>query len=302
MAHQSASTARARLLPCRPGAQTSLRSALIVILASSACAASPRAIRRPDHQPPHRALSNDRSDHLGMGQGRDGGFRRRTDACTLPCQKPVQRRGARDADIPSDIDVGFVDEYDEHASPIGARGIGELGGTGVAAAVANALYDAIGVRVREVPILPHHILDGWRKWSMQPDRRTRTPSTRSISRSSVSWPLADACFDALIAHSMAAVVATPSEIPSGHAGDRVGRSCLVHRRGRPRQLRPVAEDLIVPLLTAPAGASSFSLPNMPLSCERFVAPAPQPSRVAHSAVRRVAMSAPLAEPGLGSQK
>jgi xanthine dehydrogenase YagR molybdenum-binding subunit len=33
----------------------------------------------------------------------------------------------------------------------------------VAAAVANALYDAIGVRVREVPILPHHILDGLAK-------------------------------------------------------------------------------------------------------------------------------------------
>ncbi len=64
------------------------------------------------------------------------------------------------ADIPSDIDVGFIDEFDPHASPIGARGIGELGGTGVAAAVANAIYDAVGVRVREVPILPHHILDG----------------------------------------------------------------------------------------------------------------------------------------------
>lgn len=64
------------------------------------------------------------------------------------------------ADIPADgIDVGFVDEWDEHASLIGARGIGELGGTGIAAAVANALYDAVGVRVREVPILPHHILD-----------------------------------------------------------------------------------------------------------------------------------------------
>jgi xanthine dehydrogenase YagR molybdenum-binding subunit len=65
------------------------------------------------------------------------------------------------ADIPADgIDVGFVDEFDEHASPIGARGIGELGGTGVAAAIANAIYDAVGIRVREVPILPHHILDG----------------------------------------------------------------------------------------------------------------------------------------------
>lgn len=64
------------------------------------------------------------------------------------------------ADIPADIDVGFIDEYDEYASPIGARGIGELAGTGVAAAVANAIYDAVGIRVREVPILPAHILAG----------------------------------------------------------------------------------------------------------------------------------------------
>jgi xanthine dehydrogenase YagR molybdenum-binding subunit len=64
------------------------------------------------------------------------------------------------ADIPSAIDVGFIDEYDEHASPIGAKGIGELGGTGVAAAIANAIFDAVGLRVREVPILPSHILAG----------------------------------------------------------------------------------------------------------------------------------------------
>ncbi|MBV8535324.1 MAG: xanthine dehydrogenase family protein molybdopterin-binding subunit [Alphaproteobacteria bacterium] len=65
------------------------------------------------------------------------------------------------ADIPADaIDVGFIEEFDPHASPIGARGIGELGATGVAAAIANAVYDATGVRVREVPILPHRILEG----------------------------------------------------------------------------------------------------------------------------------------------
>jgi len=63
-------------------------------------------------------------------------------------------------DIPYDaIDVGFIEEFDERAGPTGARGIGELGGTGVAAAIANAVYDAVGVRVREVPILPKHILD-----------------------------------------------------------------------------------------------------------------------------------------------
>jgi xanthine dehydrogenase YagR molybdenum-binding subunit len=62
------------------------------------------------------------------------------------------------ADIPADIDVSFVDEFDPHASPIGARGIGELGATGVAAAVANAVYDAVGVRVRTLPIMPWKVL------------------------------------------------------------------------------------------------------------------------------------------------
>lgn len=62
------------------------------------------------------------------------------------------------ADIPAELDVDFVDEYDEHASAIGARGIGELAATGVAAAVANAVFDAVGVRVRSLPILPWKIL------------------------------------------------------------------------------------------------------------------------------------------------
>jgi xanthine dehydrogenase YagR molybdenum-binding subunit len=62
------------------------------------------------------------------------------------------------ADIPADITVRFVDEDDRLASPIGARGIGELAATGVAAAVANALYDAVGVRIRDLPITPAKVL------------------------------------------------------------------------------------------------------------------------------------------------
>jgi xanthine dehydrogenase YagR molybdenum-binding subunit len=58
------------------------------------------------------------------------------------------------ADIPADITVHFVDEHDELASPIGGRGIGELGATGVAAAVANAVFAATGRRIRELPITP----------------------------------------------------------------------------------------------------------------------------------------------------
>jgi xanthine dehydrogenase YagR molybdenum-binding subunit len=59
------------------------------------------------------------------------------------------------ADIPgAAINVHFVDEVDTQASPLGAKGIGELGATGVAAAVANAVFAATGKRVRQLPILP----------------------------------------------------------------------------------------------------------------------------------------------------
>jgi xanthine dehydrogenase YagR molybdenum-binding subunit len=64
------------------------------------------------------------------------------------------------ADIPSDIQIHFVDEFDAHSSPTGARGIGELAATGVAAAVANAVYDAVGVRIRHLPVTPAKILEG----------------------------------------------------------------------------------------------------------------------------------------------
>ena len=63
------------------------------------------------------------------------------------------------ADIAADISVHFVDEYDPHASPIGVRGMGEIGATGVDAAVADAVFDAVGIRVRELPMNPKRLLD-----------------------------------------------------------------------------------------------------------------------------------------------
>lgn len=53
-------------------------------------------------------------------------------------------------DVP-EIDVIWTDIPDPH-TPMGARGIGEIGITGVAAAVANAIYNATGKRVRDLPI------------------------------------------------------------------------------------------------------------------------------------------------------
>jgi xanthine dehydrogenase YagR molybdenum-binding subunit len=53
-------------------------------------------------------------------------------------------------DVPP-IEVVWTDIPDPHA-PMGARGIGELGITGVGAAVANAVYNATGRRVRDLPI------------------------------------------------------------------------------------------------------------------------------------------------------
>lgn len=57
------------------------------------------------------------------------------------------------ADV-GNIDVGWVEEDDPHVSPIGAKGIGEIGITGAAAAIANAIYHATGKRIRETPITP----------------------------------------------------------------------------------------------------------------------------------------------------
>ena len=55
------------------------------------------------------------------------------------------------ADI-KQLDVILVPETDNAVNPAGVKGIGELGNVGGAAAVANAVYHATGVRVRELPI------------------------------------------------------------------------------------------------------------------------------------------------------
>jgi xanthine dehydrogenase YagR molybdenum-binding subunit len=62
------------------------------------------------------------------------------------------------ADVPHQ-EVIFLDETDDKSSPMKAKGIAELGICGVAAAVANAIYNATGVRVRDYPITLDKLLD-----------------------------------------------------------------------------------------------------------------------------------------------
>lgn len=63
------------------------------------------------------------------------------------------------ADIPA-IDAIMLDDFDEHANHLGVKGIGELGAGGTGGSVANAIYNATGIRIRDFPItlaklLPH---------------------------------------------------------------------------------------------------------------------------------------------------
>jgi len=62
------------------------------------------------------------------------------------------------ADIPHQ-EVIFLDETDPMSSPMKAKGVGELGICGIGAAVANAIYNATGVRVRDYPITLDKLLD-----------------------------------------------------------------------------------------------------------------------------------------------
>ncbi|BAN24974.1 xanthine dehydrogenase family protein molybdopterin-binding subunit [Caballeronia insecticola] len=56
------------------------------------------------------------------------------------------------------LDISFVGQPDPLINPLGARGIGEIGITGVAGALGNAVYHATGVRVRDLPITLDRIL------------------------------------------------------------------------------------------------------------------------------------------------
>ncbi len=66
---------------------------------------------------------------------------------------------ATNADV-EDLRADWLDEIDPHVNPMGSKGIGEIGIVGTAAAIANAVHHATGVRVRELPITLDKLLPG----------------------------------------------------------------------------------------------------------------------------------------------
>jgi xanthine dehydrogenase YagR molybdenum-binding subunit len=63
------------------------------------------------------------------------------------------------ADVPA-IEIGWFDEHDTQVNPLGVKGIGELGVVGTAAAIANAVWHATGIRFRALPLTPDRVLQG----------------------------------------------------------------------------------------------------------------------------------------------
>jgi xanthine dehydrogenase YagR molybdenum-binding subunit len=63
------------------------------------------------------------------------------------------------ADIPA-IDAILLDDFDDKANELGIKGVGELGICGTGAAVANAVFNATGVRARDFPITIDKLLPG----------------------------------------------------------------------------------------------------------------------------------------------
>jgi xanthine dehydrogenase YagR molybdenum-binding subunit len=61
------------------------------------------------------------------------------------------------ADVPN-LDIILVPEDDPHVNELGAKGLGELSTPGVAAAIANAVYHATGIRIRDLPITPDKLV------------------------------------------------------------------------------------------------------------------------------------------------
>ncbi|MDQ1481268.1 MAG: xanthine dehydrogenase YagR molybdenum-binding subunit, partial [Actinomycetota bacterium] len=80
------------------------------------------------------------------------------------------------ADV-EDVEAVWIDENDPRVNPIGAKGVGEIGIVGTAAAIANAVHHATAIRVRDLPIRPDKLIARDRRPDLSASR-TATTTTR----------------------------------------------------------------------------------------------------------------------------
>jgi xanthine dehydrogenase YagR molybdenum-binding subunit len=119
-----------------------------------------RLCRRTDRRCAHGQEPADGWPHLGRLVGAARSNRDRSAAGPL-----LQHRPRRIFDIPVNADVDeteviLIPEEDHLVNDLGIKGLGELGNVGTNAAVANAVYHATGVRIRELLIRLEKLLDG----------------------------------------------------------------------------------------------------------------------------------------------
>jgi xanthine dehydrogenase YagR molybdenum-binding subunit len=108
------------------------------------------------------------NDKTGINQLQGGivwgvGFALTEEAVIDPVYGRTVNENFADYHVPVNADIGTLDVTvlniaDTKFNPLGARGVGEIGITGSAAAIANAIYNATGKRVREYPITPDKIM------------------------------------------------------------------------------------------------------------------------------------------------
>ncbi|WP_333971878.1 xanthine dehydrogenase family protein molybdopterin-binding subunit [Alteromonas mediterranea] len=95
----------------------------------------------------------------GAGYALTEGIHHHTDSASFVNPDFGEYHIAVNRDI-AEVNLDFLEEPDYAASPVGAKGIGELGITGAGAAIANAIYDACKVRVRDFPITMDKVMLG----------------------------------------------------------------------------------------------------------------------------------------------
>jgi xanthine dehydrogenase YagR molybdenum-binding subunit len=82
------------------------------------------------------------------------------------------------ADIPS-IDAIFLPELDDRSSPMKSKGIGELGICGAGASIANAVYNATGIRIRDYPLTLDKVLNVWAANEKTERRSSASPTQKA---------------------------------------------------------------------------------------------------------------------------